>query len=182
MKITLTIWFALAPMLAAQEIKLPPSLDRLASKATEVVDVTLDASMLQLASRFLSDNDKDDAKVKKLVGGLKGVYVKSFEFDKTGEYLDSDVESVRSQVRGPGWTRVVGVYNKKGGDNAEIFLKTEAGQITGLTIISAEPKQLTIVHISGAIHPDQLSELGGHFGVPKLDKAAPKPKPSGKDE
>ena len=73
----------LAP-LGAQEIKLPASLDRLAAKATEVVDVTMDANLLQLASRFLSDKDADDAQVKKLIGGLKGIYVRSFEFEKAG--------------------------------------------------------------------------------------------------
>ena len=70
MKIAVIAWIALAP-LGAQEIKLPASLDRLAAKATEVVDVTMDANLLQLASRFLSDKNADDAKVKKLIGGLE---------------------------------------------------------------------------------------------------------------
>ena len=47
---------ALAP-LGAQELKLPASLERLAAKASEVVDVTMDANLLQLASRFLSDKN-----------------------------------------------------------------------------------------------------------------------------
>ncbi len=42
---------------AAQEIKLPASWDRLAEKASEVVNVTMDSSMLQLAGKFLSDKD-----------------------------------------------------------------------------------------------------------------------------
>lgn len=53
MKIVYVALVALLP-LAAQEFKIPPGLDRLAEKASEVVDVTLDSSMLQLASRFLS--------------------------------------------------------------------------------------------------------------------------------
>lgn len=170
MKIAVIALISLMPILA-QEIKLPPSLDRLAAKATEVVDVTLDASMLQLASRFLSDKDPDGAKIKKLASGLKGIWVKSFEFDKAGEYLESDVEAVRSQLRAPGWARIVGVRSQKNAENSEIFLRTEAGHITGLTIVSAEPKQLTIVHIAGSINPEQLAELGGHFGIPKIGKA-----------
>jgi len=70
------------------------------------VDVTLDASMLQLASGFLSKDDPDEAQVKKLVSKLKGVYVRSFEFDKEGQYSMSDVEAIRSQLRGPGWSRM----------------------------------------------------------------------------
>jgi len=160
--------------LAAQDIKIPPSLDRLADKASEVVDVTMDSSMLQMASKFLSDKDADEAKAKKLVGGLKGIYVKSFEFDKPGEYDMSDVEAIRSQLRAPGWSRIVGVKSKRSGDNAEVYIRNENGKITGLTVIATEPKELTIVNIQGSIDPEQLSELGGHFGIPKVDAGGAK--------
>ncbi len=155
--------------LAAQEIKLPPGLEKLAERATEVVDVTLDAPLLQLASRFLSDKDPDEARVKKLVSGLKGVYVKSFEFDSRGQYQESDIEALRSQFRAPAWARIVGVRSRKSGDNADIFLKSDGGQVTGLMVIVAEPRELTIVSISGPINPDDIRDLGGHFGIPKLE-------------
>ena len=174
MRLGLIAVCALLP-LAAQEIKMPASFDRLAEKASDVVDVTMDASLLQLASKFLSDKG-DDAQVKKLVAGLKGIYVKSFEFDKPGMYDAADVESVRVQLRAPGWSRIVGVTSKKKGENSEVYIKTEGGKIAGLAIISAEPKELVIVSIVGTIDPEQLQELGGHFGVPKLDKFEKKQK------
>jgi len=133
------------------------------------VDVTLDASMLQLASGFLSKDDPDEAQVKKLVSKLKGVYVRSFEFDKEGQYSMSDVEAIRSQLRGPGWSRIVGVKSIRG-ENSEVYLKKDGGQIGGLVVLDAEPKELTIVHIDGAINPEELSELGGHMGIPRMDK------------
>jgi hypothetical protein len=167
-RITFITWIALAP-LGAQEIKLPPSLDRLAAKAREVVDVTMDANLLQLASRFLSDKNADDAQVKKLIGGLKGIYVRSFEFEKPGEYQDSDLDAVRTQLHAPAWSRIVGVRSRKSGENSEVYVKTENGKIGGLAILVTEPKQLTIVNIEGSIDPDQLNELGGHFGIPKID-------------
>jgi hypothetical protein len=166
--------------LGAQEIKLPASLDRLAAKATEVVDVTMDANLLQLASRFLSDKDPDEAHVKKIIGGLKGIYVRSFEFEKPGEYQQSDIEPVRTQLHTPAWSRIVGVRSVKSGDNSEVYLKTENGKIGGLVILVTEPKQLTIVSIEGTIDPDQLNELGGHFGIPKVDTR--KETGHGKDE
>src|SRR5947209_6356335 len=119
-----TIVCVLVIPIAAQEIKLPPGIEKLSDRAAEVVDVTLDASMLQLASRFLSDKDPDGARVKRLISGLKGIYVRSFEFDNAGEYQASDVEAIRSQVRGPGWSRVAGVRSRKKGENAEVFLKS----------------------------------------------------------
>jgi Domain of unknown function (DUF4252) len=178
-KIAFITCVALGP-LGAQEVKLPASLDRLAAKATEVVDVTMDANLLQLASRFLSDKDADDAHIKKIIGGLKGIYVRSFEFEKPGNYQESDIEPVRTQLHTPAWSRIVGVRSVKSGDNSEVYLKTENGKIGGLVILVTEPKQLTIVSIEGTIDPDQLNELGGHFGIPKVDTR--KETGHGKDE
>jgi Domain of unknown function (DUF4252) len=166
-KLAILASIALAP-LAAQDIKIPPSLDRLALKATDVVDVTMDSNLLQLAGRFLSDKDSDDAQVKKLIGGLKGIYVRSYEFQKAGEYQESDIEPIRTQLHNPAWSRIVGV-RQKSGENAEVYVKTGNNKIGGLVILSTEPKQLTIVSIEGSIDPDQLNELGGHFGIPKVE-------------
>jgi hypothetical protein len=174
-KLAVLTCLTLAP-LGAQEIKLPASVERLSAKASSVVDVTMDANLLQLASRFLSDKDADDAQVKKLIAGLKGIYVRSFEFDKPGEYQDSDVEPIRAQLRNPAWSRIVGVRSAKSGENAEVYIKTDNNKIGGLVVLATEPKELTLVSIEGSIDPDQLHELGGHFGIPKIDTRKEKEK------
>ena len=150
----------------SQEIKFPTGL---ASRAVESVDVSLDSNLLQLASRFLSDSKTDEAQAKKLISGVKAIYVKSYEFDKPGQYSEADVEGVRAQVRGPAWSRIVGVQSKKDAEIAEIYVKLEKDAVSGLLIIAAEPKELTFVHIAGSIDPAQIGELGGKFGIPKFD-------------
>lgn len=168
MKFTMAVLLA-ALSLAAQDIKMPANLDKLAAKASEVVDVSLDGALLQLGSRFLSEKDPDEAHVKRLVAGLKGIYVKSFEFDDRDEYKASDVEDLRAQLRAPSWSRIVGTRSKRNGDNSEIYIKTDAGQIAGLVIIVTDPKELTIVNIVGSIRPEDIRDLGGHMGIPKID-------------
>jgi hypothetical protein len=168
MKFAIAALLAALP-LAAQDIKMPVGLDKLAEKASEVVDVSLDGALLQLAGRFLSEKDPDEAHVKHLMGGLKGVYVKSFEFDERGQYKESDVEELRAQLRTPAWARIVTTRSKRDGENAEVYLKTEGGQIAGLVVIVAEPKELTIVNIIGSIRPEDIRDLGGRMGIPKID-------------
>jgi hypothetical protein len=160
---------AAAPLWAGDETHVLPGLDKLAQRATESVDVSLDASMLQLASAFLSADDPDEARVKKLVAKLKGVYVRNFEFEREGQYSASDLDGVRAWVRGAGWTRIVGVKSLKG-DNAEVYLRKQGDQVGGIVVIDAEPKELTVVNIDGPIDPEELSQLGGHMGIPKLGK------------
>jgi hypothetical protein len=151
-------------------------LDHLARKATETVDVTLDASMLQFASRFLSEKKTDEAQAKQLIENLRGIFVRSFKFDTPGQYTPADVESVRSQLAAPGWTRIVGVRSKGDGDNVDVYLRKNGEEVTGLTVIAAEPKELTVVHISGPLRPEDLAKLGGQFGVPRVEMGGDKGK------
>lgn len=151
----------------AQAVKFSPDLERLAAKASEVVDVNMDRRMLDFASKFMEA--EDDAEAKALIKNLRGIYVKSFEFDKTGEYSPADVEVFRSQVRGPQWSKVVTARSKRDGENVEVYFRLENGVSQGLAIIAAGPKELTLVSIDGPIDPAQLSELGGQFGIPRVE-------------
>lgn len=164
----------LSPLCRAQEFKIP-DFEHIAERAKETVDVTLDQSMLQLASGFLSKNDPDEAKVKKLVAKLKGVYVRSFEFEKEGQYSPSDFQAMRAQLKAPRWSRIVGVKSIKSGENTEIYLLKNGDQIGGLVLLNSEPKELTIVHIDGPINPEELSELGGHMGIPEMSNSTHPP-------
>lgn len=174
--LTLAALIASTTLLGAQDIKLPPDIEKLSTKAKETVEVSMDGPMLRWASKFLSAEDPDEQKAAKLVANLKGIYVRSYEFDKEGAYTPAEVESLRSQLRTPGWSRVVGVRSDNDGDNVDVFFKLENEKMAGIVIICAEPKELTFVNIVGPLEVDQLSDLGGEFGIPKLKlKTSSKP-------
>ncbi len=157
---------------AAQQIKI--DLPALEERASEVVDVTLDANMLRFASGFLSD-DKDERAVRDMVHGLQGVYVRSYEFDKEGQYDRAIIDRVRAQL-GSNWNKIVNVRSKTR-ENVEIYTQTDARKaVTGLVVISAEPKELTIVNIVGPIDLNRLAGLGGQFGIPKIENDSKEPK------
>jgi len=167
---TLVLMAGLAP-LAAQDIRLPANLDRLAAKAEESVDVTLDRGLIQLAARFLSDHDPDQAKVKKIIAGLEGIYVRSYQFASEGDYDMADVESVRAQLQAPAWARIVGVKSRTHREDVDVYCKVIANgqQFGGFVVISAEPRELTIVNVVGTLDPDQLADLSGQFHIPGMD-------------
>src|SRR5438445_2714990 len=87
-----------------------------------------------------------DAKMQAVLQGLTGVYVKSFEFDAQGAYTDADVEAIRSQLKAPGWSRIVSVREK--GELTEIYTFANGG----VAIIAAEPLALTVVNLLGHVH------------------------------
>ena len=166
-KLILTLLvFAVAAPLSAQRLNL--DFPGLGDKASEVVDVTLDGSMLRLAAKFLSNGDPDERAARDIVQKLEGIYVRSYEFDKEGEYDRGVVERVRAQL-GPSWKKIVDVRSRTR-ENSEIYINTRGDQPIGLLIITAEPRELTVVNIVGPIDIDKLSALEGNFGVPRVSR------------
>jgi hypothetical protein len=156
------------------------NLEKLSAKAAEVNDVTLDGALLQLAAKFLdAEGDSESRDIKEMLKNLKGIYVKNFEFDEPNQYSQADVEAIRTQLAAPGWQRIVTSQNKRSHENDEVYLLKEGEKITGVAILVAEARELTVVNIVGPIDFDKLGELGGHFGIPDEINDHPKNKKGG---
>src|SRR3954453_3673333 len=95
---------ALTVLASGQQLDLG-LLDRLASRAKSSVNVTLDEDKLKFASGFLSGDDVNQAAAKNIVSGLKAINVRVFEFDSPGQFTKADLDAIRSQVKGPGWSK-----------------------------------------------------------------------------
>jgi len=170
MKNVAILLLAVLTPLAAQEIKMPASLDKLADKAEETVDVTLDGTLLKMAGKFLSGKDGDSAATSKILANLQSITVRSYEFSREGEYDTADLDAIRAQVKGPQWSRIVGARSKKERENVDVYFKDGGnGNLGGIVVLCAEPTELTIVSVVGTIDPSQLAELGGQFGIPRFD-------------
>lgn len=168
----IVLLFCAAALAGAQEIQL--NLEHLAAKAANSVDVSLDGSTLQFAAKFLDGKDPEEAQVKKLLNGITGIYVRSYEFKTEGEWSQADVDRIRNQVKGPQWARIVGVKSTEDRENAEVWVRSENQKMTGLAILVTQPKELTVVNLVGSIDLNSLAELGGHFGIPKVETGTQK--------
>ena len=176
-------WLAALPAALAATVALAapgamlnmPDFDALAAKAAETVNISLDTALLGVAASFLDSNDPDDAAVKELVAGLKGIYVRNYTFDQDFAYPAAQVDLVRTQLAPPVWQRLVEVNSAKDHTHLQIYVSVDRGVANGLAIIAAEPREFTIVNIVGSINLAKLRRLEGKFGIPKLDL------PDGKD-
>ncbi len=152
----------------AQDPRIQTSqLDALTARASQTVDVNIDERLMRMTAGFLSGKDEDERKVKELINGLKGIYVRSFEFEKEGQYSQSDLESIRTQLRNPAWNKIVNISSKKDG-NLEVYLMSSESKISGLAVLATDAKEITVVNIVGPVDLEKLSALEGHFGVPDL--------------
>ena len=146
--------------------------ESLAQRANELIDVNLDENLLRIIPKKITTKRDDGTVVDigAIIGGLRGVYVRSYGFDSAGEYGEANLSRVRSQLNSPGWARLVNIIKKKADDQmrVEVYMMTSAGRIDGIAILALEPKRLTLVNIVGTIDLEKLSQLEGQFGIPEL--------------
>jgi len=142
-------------------------LDRLADRAEEVVNVTITPEMLKLFSSIIPENDANALAAKKMVGALRGIYVRVFEFSSARAYSADDINTIRKQLTNPRWNRMVTVDSKRDGEMVDVYMWMDDGKIDGLFVMVAEPNELVVVNIVGPIDPSMLPALRG-LGVPDL--------------
>jgi hypothetical protein len=168
--IALVAFTLLVPVAAsAQGARLNLSfLDRLAERASEKQEITIDSSMLKTGSAFVPPGPKADA-AKQVLSELEGVYVRSYEFDDPKAYSMDDINAIRKQLSAPGWTRIVSNEEKDKGGNwelQEVWVFNPGGKLGGIFIINSEPGELQVVNIVGPIDIAKLAALGGFLGIP----------------
>ena len=156
-----------APLLAQQPFDFR-TLDKLDALASNKTKITLDSTLLGLAAGILGNGgDKDTDSIAALVKGLKGVYVRTYQFDKDGQYTSADVEPFRAYLKQLQWSRIV--ESQEGKELSEVYVQPLAnGRIGGVGVVATSPRELTVVYINGEFNLSDLGKLEGNFGIPGM--------------
>jgi hypothetical protein len=157
---------------AQDELPSPSPIEKeLASRAAHVTEVTLNRSMLEFAAKFMDkkdgDNDKESQAARQMIQNLKGVYVREYTFDKEHAYSADELDGLRKYFESSDWSAMVRERTKGIAQGTDVYVKLINGQMQGLFVLDAEPKELSLVLILGPIDMDSISKLGGNFGIPK---------------
>jgi len=150
-------------------LPLPPPVEKeLAARAANVTEVTLGKNMLGFAAKFMNGKDQDEAATRHLIEGLEGIYVRSYEFDKEGEYSMEEIAKLRQYFETSEWSPIVREREKSTGETTDVMVKLVNGESHGLFVLTVEPKELTIVLILGPIRMEDLGKLKGIGGLSAL--------------
>jgi hypothetical protein len=145
------------------------SIDRLATRAAKTVRVDVDGVLLKLGKSVLSDEDPEEKVVKEVIEGLRGVYVRVYEFNADGEFKEAELSELRAQLRAPAWTRLLDVQSRGVSfDGAEVYFLNGSGRVGGMAVVVAQPRRLVVVNVVGTIDLDKLKQLEGSFGIPRI--------------
>ncbi len=78
------------------------------------------------------------------------------------------MRSIREQVKGPNWVTLIEVKDRNKTQNVGVYSYVENEEVTGLTVVSEDEREFTVVNIVGPIDLETLSDLGEGMGIPAM--------------
>lgn len=171
-KFSRTLAFAavlLPTIAAAQNPHLDlPDFRSLARNASDSVNISLGPWLLHFAGSLVSDKDPDKAGAKQLLAGIDSIQVRSYEFSSDSAYSAADLDTVRRQLEAPGWTALLQSRDQQKGERVDIYVMRDADRTKGFALIASEPRQVTIVNITGSIDLASLPALERQLHLPAM--------------
>ncbi|MGI8849491.1 MAG: DUF4252 domain-containing protein [Pyrinomonadaceae bacterium] len=145
-------------------------LNGLENKAQDVVEINIDGKLLDLAKRVMVKvNDPNSKKIGQAISGLKGIYVRVYNFANENEYNIADVDEIRSQLQSPAWEKLANVRSKKNNQKVDVFTMFTGDQMSGVAVVVSDSKSIAVVNVIGPIDIDLLAEMSGKLNIPKIE-------------
>lgn len=144
----------------------PQGIEALRQSASSKTEFTLDHSMLVLASKLDPDNDD----LRRVIAGVSGVSVHRYHFPGAWMYDPAALSSVKEDYHAAGWKQLMNNREKDGGPGVtDLWIRLENNAVSNIAILVARANEVDFFAVSGSISPLDLSHLGGHFGIPKIE-------------
>jgi hypothetical protein len=153
----------------------PHGMDALRQGSSSKTEFTLDHSMLVFASKM----DPDNEDLRRVIAGVNGVSVHIYHFPRTWSYDPEALNSVKDEYQTAGWKQLMNKHDKDGGASVTyLWVRLDNNAISNVAVLQAKSNEINFVTVAGSISPLDLSHLGGHFGIPKIEGGVTVPAPS----
>ncbi len=136
----------------------------------EFVEINLSSAMLKFAARIAARQEPEAAE---LIRNLKSIRVNVVGLDDSNrDSTIEQIEGVRRKLEAQGWTKMVTVREKNGGDNVDVHVMQRGEEaIDGLVVTVLDKKgEAVFVNIVGNINADQIAQIADKFDIEPLRK------------
>jgi len=132
------------------------------------VEINLSPGMLKFAARIAAHQEPETAD---LLANLKRIRVNVVSLDDANRASTIEkIDAIRRSLEAQGWTQMVTVREKEGGDNVDIHVKQHGDDaIDGLVVTVIDRNgEAVFVNIVGNINADQLAKVAEKFDIEPL--------------
>lgn len=146
--------------------ELPRAVEALRQTASSKTEFTLDHSMLILASKLDSGNED----FLRVIAGVSGLSVHRYRFSGPWTYDLDTLRAVKDEYQSAGWMQLVNKHDNDGRPGVtDLWIQWQNDAISNIAVLVAKSTEVDFIEVSGSISPLDLSHLGGHFGIPKIE-------------
>jgi len=130
--------------------------EKFAKGASDVTEVNLDPKMMGMVP--VGKKGGSD-----LARKMKFMVIHTYTYDKAGMYKAEDVDAYRKKLEDGTWSCSIHVRDKSG--TTDICSRTSPDhEGSEMVILTAEPKELTFIHMSGNMSLEDLQKMHGGGG------------------
>ena len=160
------------------------ALRNLADQPASHTAFSFDRSELQIAQNLLASGGLD---ANHAAAALTGISVDNYRYPRPAFYTPETMASIIASYHAAGWKHLVNA-NQTPANTAQphatvtdLWLHFVGPDITGVTVLTRSPRDMSVVQITCELRPLDLVHLSGHFGIPKIDpNAVMVPAPDGR--
>jgi hypothetical protein len=108
--------------------------------------------------------------LQRVIAGVNAVSVHNYRFPRTWAYDPEALNEVKEEYQSAGWKQLMSRHDKDGGAAVtDLWVRLDNSAISNVAVLQARANEVTFFVVSGSISPMDLSHLGGHFGIPKIE-------------
>jgi hypothetical protein len=170
-----TLVFTYAQPPAGSPADLQGALMNLADQPATHVAFSFDRSEIQAAQNLLASGGLD---ANHAAAALTGISVDNYHYPRPAFYIPETMASIIANYHAAGWKHLVNA-NQTPANTAQphstvtdLWLRFAGPDITGVTVLTRSPRDMSVVQIACELRPLDLIHLSGHFGIPKVDPNA----------
>lgn len=134
----------------------------------EFVEVNLSPGLLKFAAKIASRQEPEAAA---LIANLRRVRVNVVDLDDSNRQGTTEqIQAVRTRLESQGWTPMVTVREREGGDNVTVHAMQKGDDaIEGLVVtVLSEKGEAVFVNIVGSISADQIATIAEQLNIEPL--------------
>jgi len=165
-----------APLAFTQQ---PPDINQsfatLADQPASHTAFSFDRTMLQIAQNLLLSNGMD---ANRAAAALTGISIDNYRYPRPAFYTPETMSAIIASYNAAGWKHLVNANQSPAstaqphGPVTDLWLHFAGPDITGVTVLTRSPRDMSVIHITCELRPLDLVHLSGHFGIPKVDPNA----------
>jgi len=121
-------------------------------------DRTVTLSMGRALLRFLASHIDDDPELARLLRGLDGVRIRTFEIDGGPSRVATRMNQMSAQLQAQGWEPVLLERGQQ--EELHLLLKSRDGLIRGLTFLCSDGEaEADVINLMGDIPPARFGDI-----------------------